>query len=78
MVAATDRNDLKTVRSVLHKNLPLWETVCINYPLERLKELVRIDSNSWTKEQILEIREIIRSVKELIDFAEYKIREENK
>lgn len=78
MVAAIDRNDLKTARSILHKNLPLWETVHINYPLEQLKELVTTDSDSWTKEQILEMQKIIRSIKELIDFAENKIREENK
>lgn len=78
IAAAIDQNDLKTVHFVLHKNLPLWETVHINYPLVQLKKLVNTATYSWTKEQITSIQEIIRSVKKLIDFAEHKLQEENK
>lgn len=78
IAAAIDQNDLKTVHSILHKNLPLWETVHMNYPLVQLKKLVTTTTDSWTKEQITDIREIIRSMKELIDFAEHKLQEENK
>ncbi len=78
IVTAIGQNDLKAVRSILHKNLPLWETVHINYPLVQLKKLVTTNADSWTKEQITDIQEIIRSVKELIDFAEHKLQEENK
>uniref|UniRef100_UPI00359C9D07 ATP-binding response regulator n=1 Tax=Bacteroides ovatus TaxID=28116 RepID=UPI00359C9D07 len=78
IVAAIDQNDLKTVHSILHKNLPLWETVHINYPLVRLKKMVTTATDSWTKEQIADIQEIIRSVKELIEIAEHKLQEENK
>lgn len=78
IITAIGQNDLKAVRSILHKNLPLWETVHINYPLVQLKKLVTMATDSWTKEQITDIQEIIRSVKELIDFAEHKLQEENK
>ena len=78
IVAAIDQNDLKTVHSILHKNLPLWETVHINYPLVRLKKMVTTGTDSWTKEQIADIQEIIRSVKELIEIAKHKLQEENK
>ena len=78
IVAAIDQNDLKTVHSILHKNLPLWETVHMNYPLVQLKKLVTTATDSWTKVQITDIREITRSMKELIDFAEHKLQEENK
>lgn len=78
IVAAIDQNDLKTVHSILHKNLPLWETVHINYPLVQLKKLVTTATDSWTKAQITAIQEITRSMKELIDFAEHKLQEENK
>lgn len=78
IVAAIDQNDLKTVHSILHKNLPLWETVHINYPLVQLKKLVTTATDSWTKAQITDIQEITRSMKELIDFAEHKLQEENK
>lgn len=76
IVTAIDQNDLKAVQSILHKNLPLWETVHINYPLIQLRKLVTTTTESWTKRQITDIQEIIRSMKEIIDFAEHKLQEE--
>ena len=76
IVTAISQNDLKTVQSILHKNLPLWETVHINYPLMQLRKLVTTATGSWTKRQITDIQEIIRSMKEIIDFAEHKLQEE--
>lgn len=78
LVAAIERSDLKTIHSVLHKNLPLWETVRLNYPTGKIRELVVAGVNRWTREQIQKIQEIIPSVEGLINFAEHKLQEENK
>ena len=78
MVTAIGQGDLKTVHSILHKNLPLWETVRLNYPVGKIRELIVTGTERWTEGQVQEIREIIRSVKELIVFAEHKLQEENK
>ena len=73
---ALDRQDKAAAASVLHKNLPLWETVCLDFPLSRLRELVTEPATEWTDGQFMEIREIIRAVEKLITYAE-KIREES-
>lgn len=78
LVAAIERSDLKTIHSVLHKNLPLWETVRLNYPIGKIRELVVAGMDRWTREQVQEILEIIPSVEGLINFAEHKLQEENK
>lgn len=78
LVAAIERSDLKTIHSVLHKNLPLWETVRLNYPIGKIRELVVSGTGRWTREQVQEIQEIIPTVEGLINFAEHKLQEENK
>lgn len=74
---ALDRQDKAAAASVLHKNLPLWETVCLDFPLSRLQELAMDSAAEWTNGQFMEIREIIRAVEKLIAYAE-KIREESR
>lgn len=73
--AAIEQNDLKTIHSILHKNLPLWETVSLNYPIMKVKELVIAETEQWTEKQVEEIHAIIRSVEALINFAEHKLQE---
>lgn len=76
LTAALDRKDKETAASILHKNLPLWETVRLDFPLSHLRELVTGHAAEWTEGQYKEIREIIRAVEKLIAYAE-KIREES-
>lgn len=33
LTAALDRQDKEAAASILHKNLPLWETVRLDFPL---------------------------------------------
>ena len=42
----------------------------------QLRKLVTTATGSWTKRQITDIQEIIRPMKEIIDFAEHKLQEE--
>lgn len=71
---ALKQEDKALAVSILHKNLPLWETVHIDFPLSRLRELTMCTSRGWTAGQYKEIREIISAVNKLIEYAK-KIRE---
>lgn len=73
---ALDRQDKEALVSMLHKKLPLWETVRLDFPLSHLRELVTGHAAEWTEGQYMEIREIIRAVEKLIAYAE-KIRKES-
>ncbi len=73
---ALDRQDREALISILHKKLPLWETVRLDFPLSHLRELVTGHAAEWTDEQYMKIRDIIRAVEKLIAYAE-KIQKEN-
>ena len=73
---ALDRQDKETIISMLHKKLPLWETVRLDFPLYLLRKLVTDYTIEWTDEQYMEIRDIIRAVEKLIAYAK-KIQEES-
>ena len=77
LVDAVGRKDKRAVVSILHKNLPLWETVNINFPLSRLRDLVICSPENWTDRQYAETYEIINAVQKLIAFAK-NIQEVNK
>lgn len=68
------RRDRDAIRKVLHKNLPLWETVRMDFPMARLRYLVTHTAAVWEEEQYLEIGEIIHAAERLTESAR-KIRE---
>lgn len=70
------RKDKAAAVSVLHKKLPLWETIRLDFPLSRLRELVTDPATEWTGGQLMEIREIIRAVEKLTAYVE-KMRKES-
>lgn len=76
LTGALERKDKAATVSVLHKKLPLWETIRLDFPLSRLRELVTDPATEWTDGQFMEIREIIRAVEKLTAYAE-KMREES-
>ena len=45
-------HDRDTIHKVLHKNLPLWETVRMNFPMARLRGLVTHTAAVWRKGNI--------------------------
>lgn len=71
-----NQKDKAAAVSVLHKKLPLWETIRLDFPLSRLRELATDPAAEWTDRQFMEIREIIRAVEKLTAYAE-KMREES-
>ena len=66
---ALGRQDKETIISMLHKKLPLWETVRLDFPLFHLRKLVTDYKIEWTDEQYMEIRDIIQAVEKLIAYA---------
>lgn len=67
---ALQDDDRKLVWEVLHKNLPLWETVRLDYPIESLRRIVVSDSAAWNKNVFEEIGKIERAAEKLIQYAE--------
>lgn len=76
LTRAVERQEQSTAMTILHKNLPLWETVRLDFPLSRLRKLITEDTAEWTDRQYKEIREIIRAVEKLMAYVE-KIRKES-
>ena len=67
---ALEKDDRQTVREILHKNLPLWISVRLDYPIGKLQTIVLSDSELWTEEQIRCIYKIVEAAEKLITCAE--------
>lgn len=67
---ALERDDRQTVREILHKNLPLWTSVRLDYPIEELQAIVLSDPELWTEEQIRCIYKVGEAAGKLIACAE--------
>ena len=65
-----ERDDRETVREILHKNLPLWTSVRLDYPIEELQAIVLSDPELWTEEQIRCIYKVGEAAGKLIACAE--------
>lgn len=67
---ALERDDRQTVREILHKNLPLWTSVRLDYPIEELQAIVLSEPELWTEEQIRCIYKVGKAAGKLIACAE--------
>ena len=67
---ALEKDDRQTVREILHKNLPLWTSVRLDYPIEELQTVVLSDPELWTEEQIRCIYKIGEAAGKLTTCAE--------
>lgn len=67
---ALESGDRRTAREVLHKNLPLWESVRLDYPLEELRRITTSDPEGWTEKELEQIRDIAEAADRLAAFAE--------
>lgn len=72
---ALEGNDRKTVHDILHKNLPLWESLRLDYPPEELKRAATADPDTWTETDLERIREIEKAAEMLAAYAENLQRE---
>ena len=67
---ALERDERQTVREILHKNLPLWTSVRLDYPIEELQTIVLSEPELWTEEQIRCIYKVREAAGKLIACAE--------
>ena len=67
---ALERDERQTVREILHKNLPLWTSVRLDYPIEELQAIVLSEPELWTEEQIRCIYKVGEAAGKLIACAE--------
>ena len=66
---ALEKDDRRTVRDILHKNLPLWEAVRLDFPIKELRRIVVTPAASWTGEDLAGIREIEQAADRLLSYA---------
>lgn len=73
---ALEKGDRETVRDILHKNLPLWDTLRLDFPIEELRRITTTAPGSWTAEDLAGIREIERAANRLLRYATNMRKEE--
>ena len=66
---ALEKGDRETVRDILHKNLPLWDTLRLDFRIEELRRITTTAPGSWTAEDLAGIREIERAANRLLRYA---------
>ena len=67
--AALEKGDREIVRDILHKNLPLWDTLHLDFPIEELRRITTTAPSSWTVEDLTRIREIEKAADRLLRYA---------
>lgn len=67
--AALEKGDRGTVRDILHKNMPLWDALRLDFPVEELRRITTTAPGSWTTEDLDGIREIEKAADRLLRYA---------
>ena len=68
--AAVKEKDSREIISILHRNLPLWETVRLDYPVAVLRVAWSNPTRANEDKEYVKIEKIIGAVRELISYAE--------
>ena len=66
---ALEKDDRQMVRDILHKNLPLWDAVRLDFPIDELRRIVTTDPGSWTAEDLAGIHKIEQAADRLLRHA---------
>lgn len=77
---ALRKDDRQAIREILHKNLPLWISVRLDYPVEEVQGIILSEPEFWTEKQMSSIHTIEIAAGKLITYAEHmkkKISQEN-
>lgn len=67
---AMQEDNRPVIWEILHKNLPLWETVRLDYPMDRIRQIVACTPGEWKDEDLMQINEIERAAEKLVEYAE--------
>lgn len=66
---ALEKGDRETLRDILHKNLPLWDTLRLDFPIEELRRITTMLPGAWTTEDLAGIHEIEKAADKLLHHA---------
>lgn len=66
---ALEKGNRQAVLDILHKNLPLWDAVRLDFPIEELRRIITIPPVSWTAEDLAQIHEIEQAADRLLCHA---------
>ena len=66
---ALEKDDRQAVCDILHKNLPLWDAVRLDFPIEELRRIITTPPVSWTAEDLARIHGIEGAVDRLLFYA---------
>ena len=66
---ALEKDDRQAVCDILHKNLPLWDAVRLDFPIEELRRITTTPPFSWTAEDLARIHEIEGAADRLLSYA---------
>lgn len=67
---ALEKDNRQMVCEIMHKNLPLWISVHLDYPVRKLQAIILSEPKLWTEDQINSIHEIEHAIGKLIAYAE--------
>lgn len=68
---ALRKDDRQAIREILHKNLPLWISVRLDYPVEEVQGIILSEPEFWTEKQMSSIHTIEIAAGKLITYAEH-------
>ena len=68
---AVRKDDRQAIREILHKNLPLWISVRLDYPVEEVQGIILSEPEFWTEKQMSSIHTIEIAAGKLITYAEH-------
>ena len=66
---ALEKDDRQAVCDILHKNLPLWDAVRLDFPIAELRRIITTPPFSWTAEDLARIHEIEGAADRLLSYA---------
>lgn len=72
---AIGKKDYKRISRIIHKGVPLWETVHIRIPASELKRLASLQPKTWNDEELVKVRKLADAVEQAVKTA-IRLREE--
>lgn len=66
---AIAKRDYKKISALIHKGLPLWETMHIGTSIIELERLASLPPKKWGEALLIEVKELIKAIKWAVDAA---------
>lgn len=72
---AIRKKDYKEISHIIHKGVPLWETIHVRIPVSELKRLASLPPKTWNDEQLVLVQKLADAVEQAVKTA-IRLREE--